>query len=59
MVKSFLNPGDTLNRTAFASHLGAIWYRGFINRNKTFEQMKSSGSLRYIDDFKILTTLMQ
>jgi hypothetical protein len=59
IVKSFLNSGDTINRTAFARHMGAIWYRGFINRNETFEQMKSSGSLRYIDDFKLLTAIMQ
>lgn len=59
IVKAFLIPNDTIDRTAFASHLGAVWYRGFINRNETFEQMKSSGSLRYIDDFKILTALMK
>jgi hypothetical protein len=59
IVKSFLTSGDTLNRTAFAQNMGAIWYRGFINRNETFEQMKSSGSLRYIDDFKLLIAIMQ
>jgi hypothetical protein len=59
IVKSFLNGGDTVNRTAFARHMGAVWYRGFRNRNETFEQMKSSGSLRYIDDFKLLTAIMQ
>src|SRR5579863_9224872 len=59
IVKSFLKSSDTLNRAAFARQMGAIWYRGFINRNETFEQMKSSGSLRYIDDFKLLTALMR
>ena len=59
IVKSFLNGGNIIDRAAFARHMGAIWYRGFINRNETFEQMKSSGSLRYIDDFKLLTALMQ
>ena len=59
IVKSFLNSGDTLNRTAFAQNMGAVWYRGFTNRNETFEQMKSSGSLRYIDDFMLLTAIMQ
>ena len=59
IVKSFLNSGNTFNRTAFAQNMGAIWYRGFINRNETFEQMKSSGSLRYIDDFTLLTAIMQ
>jgi hypothetical protein len=59
IVKSFLNQGDTLDRAAFARHLGSIWYRGFTNRNETFEQMKSSGSLRYIDDYNLLTAIMQ
>jgi len=59
IVKSFLNTGNTIDRAAFAHQMGAVWYRGFINRNETFEQMKSSGSLRYIDDFKILTALMK
>lgn len=59
IVKSFLITGDTLNRTAFAHHMGAVWYRGFTNRNETFEQMKSSGSIRYIDDFKLLAAIMQ
>ena len=59
IVKSFLNSGNIFNRTAFAQNMGAIWYRGFINRNETFEQMKSSGSLRYIDDFTLLTAIMQ
>ncbi len=59
IAKSFLVIGDTINRAAFARNLGAIWYRGFTNRNETFEQMKSSGSLRYIDDFTLLTTIMQ
>ena len=47
IVKSFLNSGDTINRTAFAQHMGAIWYRGFTNRNETFEQMKSTGSILF------------
>ncbi len=59
IVKSFLNNSDTINRTAFAQNMGSIWYRGFLNRNETFEQMKSSGSLRYIDNFKLLTAIMQ
>ncbi len=58
VVKIFLKGGGRIDRTAFAYHLGAVWYRGFINRNETFEQMKSSGSIRYIDDFKILTEIM-
>jgi hypothetical protein len=59
IVKSFLLNRDTLDRTAFARNMGAIWYRGFLNRNETFEQMKSSGSLRYINDFSLLTAIMK
>ena len=59
IVKSFLKSGDTVNRTEFARRMGAIWYRGFTNRNETFEQMKSSGSLRYIDEFSLLTAIMK
>ncbi|MGZ3765019.1 MAG: hypothetical protein ACXVA2_10165 [Mucilaginibacter sp.] len=59
MVKTFLKGGGQLDRAAFARHMGAIWYRSFANRNETFEQMKSSGSIRYIDDFKLLTAIMQ
>ncbi|HYM95095.1 MAG TPA: hypothetical protein VET23_13200 [Chitinophagaceae bacterium] len=46
------------DRAAFARKLGAVWYRGFINRNETFEQMKSSGSLRYVKNFTLLTALL-
>lgn len=59
IVKQFIIKGDTINRKDFALHMGTVWYRGFTNRNETFEQMKSSGSLRYIDDFKLLTAIMQ
>ncbi len=59
IVKKFITQSDTINRKDFAQNMGAVWYRGFTNRNETFEQMKSSGSLRYIDDFKLLTAIMQ
>ncbi len=59
IVKKINTQGDTINRKDFAQNMGALWYRGFTNRNETFEQMKSSGSLRYIDDFKLLTAIMQ
>lgn len=59
IVKQFISKGDTINRKDFAKHMGAVWYRGFTNHNETFEQMKYSGSLRYIDDFKLLTAIMQ
>ncbi len=48
----------TFDRAAFARRLGAVWLRGFINRNETFEQMKTSGSLRYITNFDLLTAIL-
>lgn len=59
IVKKFIIQSDTIDRRVFAQSMGAVWYRGFTNRNETFEQMKSSGSLRYIDDFKLLTAIMK
>ncbi len=48
----------TFDRAAFARKHGAVWYRGFLNRNETFEQMKTSGSLRYIKNFDLLTAIL-
>jgi hypothetical protein len=48
----------TFDRAAFVRKHGAVWYRGFINRNETFEQMKTSGSLRYIKNFRLLTAIL-
>ncbi|MFN3939706.1 MAG: hypothetical protein ACK4IY_03910 [Chitinophagales bacterium] len=57
-AKQLLSAGDTINRAEFASNMGVVWLRGFINNNETFEQMKSSGSLRYIEDFNLLTAIL-
>jgi len=48
----------TFDRASFARKHGAVWYRGFLNRNETFEQMKTSGSLRYIKNFDLLTAIL-
>lgn len=58
LAKQLLNSEDTINRAEFASNMGVVWLRGFINNNETFEQMKSSGSLRYIEDFNLLTAIL-
>ena len=39
----------TIDRAAFARKMGAVWIRNFYVRKETYEQMKSSGSLRYFD----------
>src|SRR5882762_3969572 len=59
LADGLLKDTVTLDRTAFAKKMGVVWYRGFINKNETFEQMKSSGTLRYIDDPGLLTEIMQ
>jgi len=48
----------TIDRASFARNLGEVWVRSFINRNETFEQMKSSGTLRYLKNFHLLTTIL-
>src|ERR1043165_7142560 len=59
MIQSFLTTNEpAIDRAAFARNLGDVWYRGFINRSETFEQMKSSGSLRYVKDFHLLTNIL-
>lgn len=58
LAKQLLNNEDTINRAEFAGNMGVVWLRGFINNNETFEQMKSSGSLRYIEDFNLLTAIL-
>ena len=48
----------SIDRAAFARQLGEVWVRSFTNRNETFEQMKSSGTLRYLKNFNLLTSIM-
>jgi len=48
----------TIDRAAFARGLGEVWVRSFTNRNETYEQMKSSGTLRYLKNFNLLTNIM-
>jgi len=59
LADDLLKDTVTLDRAAFAKKLGVVWYRGFINKNETFEQMKSSGTLRYIDNPGLLIEMMQ
>jgi len=48
----------TIDRTAFARKMGAVWMRNFLVRKETYEQMKSSGSLRYVGNIDFLTKMM-
>ena len=38
--------------------MGAVWVRNFLVRKETYEQMKSSGSLRYVGNIGFLTKMM-
>jgi hypothetical protein len=58
LVNELNNNSASFDRAAFVRKHGAVWYRGFINRNETFEQMKTSGSLRYIKNFNLLTAIL-
>jgi hypothetical protein len=49
LVNWLLADSATIDRAAFARKMGAVWIRNFLVRKETYEQMKSSGSLRYFD----------
>src|SRR5215831_13968753 len=49
LVNWLLADSATFDRAAFARNLGAVWIRNFLVRKETYEQMKSSCSLRYFD----------
>jgi hypothetical protein len=53
-----LRDSATIDRAAFAKKMGAVWMRNFLVRKETYEQMKSSGSLRYVGNIEFLTKMM-
>ena len=58
LVNWLLKDNSTIDRAAFAKSMGAIWVRNFLVRKETYEQMKSSGSLRYIGNIEFLKKMM-
>jgi hypothetical protein len=58
LVNWLLQDSATINRAAFAKSMGAVWVRNFLVRRETYEQMKSSGSLRYIGNIEFLKKMM-
>jgi predicted GNAT superfamily acetyltransferase len=58
LVLWLLADSATIDRAAFAKKMGAVWIRNFLVRKETYEQMKSSGSLRYVGDIEFLKKLM-
>src|SRR5688572_22042427 len=58
LVNWLLKDSATIDRASFARKMGAIWIRNFLVRKETYEQMKSSGSLRYIGNIEFLKKMM-
>ena len=58
LVKWLLQDSTTIDRAAFAKKMGAVWVRNFLVRKETYEQMKSSGSLRYVGNIEFLKRMM-
>lgn len=59
LVNWLLADSSTIDRAAFARNMGAVWIRNFLVRKETYDQMKSSGSLRYIGNIEFLKQLME
>ena len=58
LVNWLLQDRVTINRAEFAKKMGAVWVRNFLVRKETYEQMKSSGSLRYVGNIEFLKKIM-
>ena len=58
LVNWLLQDSTTIDRSAFARKMGAVWVRNFLVRKETYEQMKSSGSLRYVGNIEFLKKMM-
>ncbi len=58
LVNWLLQDSSSIDRAAFARSMGAVWVRNFLVRRETYEQMKSSGSLRYVGNIEFLKKMM-
>jgi len=58
LLNWLLSDSSSIDRAAFSRKLGAVWIRNFLVRRETYEQMKSSGSLRYVGDIEFLKKMM-
>ena len=58
LVNWLLADSATIDRAAFSRKMGAVWVRNFLVRRETYEQMKFSGSLRYVGDIEFLKKMM-
>ena len=58
LVNWLLEDSATIDRAAFAKKMGPVWIRNFLVRKETYEQMRSSGSLRFIGNIEFLKNMM-
>ena len=58
LTRWLLEDSSTIDRAAFSKKMGAHWMRNFLVRKETYEQMKSSGSLRYVGNIGFLKKMM-
>ena len=58
LVDWLLQDSAIINRGEFSKKMGAVWVRNFLVRKETYEQMKSSGSLRYVGNIEFLKKMM-
>jgi len=58
LMNWLLKDSATIDRAAFARKMGAVWVRNFLVRKETYEQMRSSGSLRYVGNIDFLKKVM-
>lgn len=58
LLNWLLADSSTIDRAAFSKKMGAVWIRNFLVRKETYEQMRSSGSLRYAGDIEFLKKMM-
>jgi hypothetical protein len=59
LVNWLLADSSSIDRGAFSRNMGAVWIRNFLVRKETYDQMKSSGSLRYIGNIEFLKKMME
>jgi len=58
LLNWLLIDSSTIDRAAFSRKMGAVWIRNFLVRKETYEQMKSSGSLRYVGNIEFFKKMM-
>lgn len=58
LVNWLLQDSAVIDRAAFARKMGPVWVRNFLVRKETYDQMKASGSLRYVGNIEFLKKMM-